>query len=83
MISDKQHSIYTHFSKDRICEICHRTKIKTAPRRRRMDGVLLRAAYFGDLIKAGHKVLTEGYVSRNNHRYAVVVQDLATQRIQS
>ena len=30
-----------------------------------------------------HKVLSEGCESRNNHRYAVVVQDLATQWIQS
>ena len=34
-------------------------------------------------IKADHKVLSEGCESRNNHRYAVVVQDLATQWIQS
>ena len=32
---------------------------------------------------ADHKVSSEGCESRNNHRYAVVVQDLATQRIQS
>ena len=38
---------------------------------------------FGDLMTADHKVLSEGSESRNNHRYAVVVQDLATQRIQS
>ena len=37
----------------------------------------------GDLITAGHKVLSEGCESRNHHRYAVVVQDLATQWIQS
>ena len=36
----------------------------------------------GDLITADHKVLSEGCESRNNHRYAVVVQDLATQWIQ-
>ena len=35
------------------------------------------------LITADHKVLSEGCESRNNHRYAVVVQDLATQWIQS
>ena len=29
--------------------------------------------FFGDLIKADHKVLSEGCESRNNHRYAVVV----------
>ena len=38
---------------------------------------------FGDLITADHKVLSEGCESRNNHRYAIVVQDLATQWIQS
>ena len=38
---------------------------------------------FGDLKTADHKVLNEGSESRNNHRYAVVVQDLATQWIQS
>ena len=32
---------------------------------------------------AGHRVLGEGCKSRHNHRYAVVVQDLATQWIQS
>ena len=39
--------------------------------------------FFGDLITADHQVLSEGCESRNNHRYAVVVQDLATQWIQS
>ena len=38
---------------------------------------------FGDLITADHKVLSEGCEFRNNHRYAIVVQDLATQWIQS
>ena len=38
---------------------------------------------FGDLITADHKVLSANCESRNNHRYAVVVQDLATQWIQS
>ena len=40
-----------------------------------------RAENFGDLIAADHKVLSKGCESRNNHRYAVVVQDLATQWI--
>ena len=40
-----------------------------------------RAEIFGDT--ADHKVLSGGCESRNNHRYAVVVQDLATQWIQS
>ena len=38
---------------------------------------------FGALITADHKVLSEGCESRNNHRYAAVVKDLATQWIQS
>ena len=38
---------------------------------------------FGDLKTADHKVLTENRESRNNHRYAIVVQDVATQWIQS
>ena len=36
-----------------------------------------------NLITAGHKVLSEGGESRTNHRYAVVVQDLVAQWIQS
>ena len=42
-----------------------------------------RAENFGDLITADHKVLSEGCESRNNHLYAVVVQDLGIQWIQS
>ena len=51
--------------------------------KRRIGRVVPRAENFGDLITADHKVLSEGCESRNNHRYAVVVQDLATQWIQS
>ena len=42
-----------------------------------------RAEQFGDLITSDHKVLSDNCESRNNHRYAVVVQDLATQWIQA
>ena len=51
--------------------------------RRRIGGAVPRAAKFGDLITADHKVLSDNCESRNNHRYAVVVQDLATQWIQA
>ena len=78
-----KHSVYTHFPKDRNCEICQRTKITRDPCRRRMSGVVPRAQIFGDLITADHKVLSEGCESRNNRRCAVVVLDLATQWIQS
>ena len=69
----RKHSIHTHFRKKRNCEVCLRTKMTRAPCRRRNGG----------LITADHKVLNEGSESRNNHRNAVVVQDLATQWIQS
>ena len=46
-------------------------------------GAVPRAEKFGDLITADHKVLGDNCESRNNHRYAVVVQDLATQWIQA
>ena len=78
-----KHSVYTHFHKDRNCEICQRTKITRAPCRRRIGRVVLRAENFGDLVAADHKVLIENCEARNNHRYSVVVQDLATQWIQS
>ena len=68
---------------DRSCEICKRTKITRAPCRRRNGEAVLRAEKFGDLITADHKVLSDNCESRNNHRYAVVVQDLATQWIQA
>ena len=42
-----------------------------------------RAEHFGDLITADHKILIEESESRNDHRYAVVVQDLATRWVQS
>ena len=41
---------------------------------------ILRSEKHGDLITAEHRVLNEGRESRDNHRYAVVVQVLATQR---
>ena len=78
-----KHSVETHFPKDRSCEICQRTKITRAPCRRRNGEAVPRAEKIGDLITADHKVLSENCESRNNHRFAVVVQDLATQWIQS
>ena len=42
-----------------------------------------KAEKFGDFTTSDHKILSEESESRNNHRYAVVVQDLATQWIQS
>ena len=78
-----KHSVDTHFPKDRNCEICKRTKITRAPCRRRKGEAVLQAANFGDLITADHKVLSDNCESRNNHRYAVVVQDVATHWIRA
>ena len=78
-----KHSMYIHFPKDRNCERCKGTKITMAPCRKRAGEAIPRAESFGDLITADHKVLSEGCESRNDHRYAVVVQDLETQWIQS
>ena len=78
-----KHSVYTHFPKDRNGEICKRTKITRAPCRRRNGAAVPRAENFGDLITADHKVLSDNCESRDNHRYAVVVQDLTTQWIQA
>ena len=79
----RKHSIYTHFPKDRNCDRCLGTKITRVPRRRRDEGSITRAEKFSDLITADQKVLNERSESRNNHQYAVVVQDLATLWIQA
>ena len=78
-----KHNVHTHFPEDRNCEMCKRTKITRAPCRTRNGEAVPRAANFGDLITADHKVLSDNCESRNNHRFAVVVQDLATQWIQA
>ena len=74
---------FTHFPKDRNYEICQRTKITRALCRTRNCGAVPCAENFGYLITADHKVLSESCESRNNHRCAVVVQDLASQWIQA
>ena len=79
----RKHSIFSHFPKNRNCDICLRTKITRASCRRRIGTAVHKAESVGDLIPADHKVLGEGCESRHNHRYAVVVQDLATQWLQS
>ena len=78
-----KHSVYTHFPKNPNCDICLKTKITRASCRRRAGTVVPRADIFGDLITTDHKVLSDNCESRDNHRYAAVVQDLATQWIQA
>ena len=72
----------TSEKKKRNSEVCLPTTMTRAPCRRRTGEALPRAEKFGDLTTADHKVLNEGCGSRDNQRYAVVVQDLATQWIQ-
>ena len=69
--------------KTEIARPVKRTKITRGPCRRRNGEAVPRAANFGDFVTADHKVLSDNCESRNNHRYAVVVQDLATQFIQA
>ena len=79
-----KHNVHTHFPKDRNCEICKWTKITRAPcRRRKGRSPYLVLTTSVTLITADHKVLSDNCESRNNHRHAVVVQDLATQWIQA
>ena len=73
-----KHSEFTHFPKDRNCAIRSKTKITRASCRRRANAVMPRAEKFCDLVTTDHKVLSEESGSRNNHRYAIVVQDAAT-----
>ena len=79
----RKHSVHTHFPKDRNSDICLRTKITRALCRRRTGEAVPRAEKLDDLITADHKVFNEEGESRNNRRFAVVVQDLATQWIQA
>ena len=53
-VESRKHSIYTHFTKDRNCEVCKRTKVTRAPCRKRTGETVLRADNFGDLITASH-----------------------------
>ena len=78
-----KYSIYTHIPKDRNCDNCLGTKTTRASCRGRTGTFVPRAETFGDWVTVVHKVLGEGCESRSNHRYAVVVQDLATQWLQS
>ena len=71
------------FVKTEVSRSVNGPKITRAPCRRRKGEAVPRAENFGDLITGDHKVLSDNCESRNNHRYAVVVQDLATQWIQA
>ena len=68
-----KHNVHTQFPKDRNCEICKRTKITRPPCRRRNGEAVPRAANFGDLITADHKVLVQNKnFTRNPEKLAKV-----------
>ena len=74
------------WSRMRIRHVHKRAKITRAFCRRNSESRedrIPQAAQFGDVITAGHKVLSEENESRLHHRYEVVVQDLGTQWSQS
>ena len=78
-----QHSVVTHFPKGPQLRCLPEDENNEASCRRRANAVVPRAEHFGDLTAAEHKILSESSESRDNHRHAVVVQDLATQWLQS
>ena len=50
-----KHSVYTHFPKDRNCEICQRTTNYKGPCRIRNGRAVIRAENFADFITANTK----------------------------
>ena len=54
-----KHCIFTHFPKDRNCDICLRAKITRASCRKRTGTVVPRAGNFGDSKTADRKVLID------------------------
>ena len=69
-VASSEHNIFTHFPKDRNCDVCLRTKITRASCRRRTGAVVPRAESLGGLTTADHEVLSEGCESRHFLRYA-------------
>ena len=81
-MTPRKHSTYTHFPKDRNCEVFLRTKLARAPCRRRTGEAVPQAEKLGDLTTADHKALNEEGESRSKTPIRVV-EDLANQWIQS
>ena len=78
-----KHCVYTHVLKTDIARSVRGPKVQGARAEDALAEPYLVQKNIGDLITADHKVLSESCESRNNHRYAIVVQDLTTQWIQS
>ena len=54
-VASRKHIIHIHLPRDRIGEVCKRTKMTRAPCRRRTGNSVPRAGKFRDLITADHK----------------------------
>ena len=78
-----KHSVYTHFPEVRNCEICQRTKITRAPCRRTYWQSRTSCRKFWWFNYSRSQSSQWQLRISKNHRYALVVQDLATQWIQS
>ena len=61
-----KHSVYTHFPKHPNCDVCMNKKTTRTSCRRRTGTIVPRAEYFGDLITADQKVLSEESESQKN-----------------
>ena len=71
------------FPKSHIVRFASAQKLQEATCRRNSQSHILRATNFGDIVTADHRVISEEGESRNNQRYAIVVQDWATRWNQS
>ena len=81
-----KHNLLTHFPKDPNCVICWRTTITRVSCRKNPEtrmAILLARQKFGDVVTADHRIFNDEGESRLQHRYAIVVQSLATQSLQS
>ena len=74
-------NLFTHFPKDPNCEVCRSKKL----RERRAEEILTiwrdrdkDCRKIGDIITTDHEVFDEEQESRLHHKYAVVVERLAT-----
>ena len=76
----RKHSIYSHFSKgEKLRRLLENQNDKRLLAEDALTKLYLGQKKFGDLITADYKVFNEGCDSRDDHRYAVVVQELSTQ----
>ena len=69
-----EHNVHIHFIQDRNARLASGPKLLGFRAEDAKGEAMLRADNFGDLITADHKVLSDNCESRNNHRFAVVVQ---------